>query len=136
MKISQCGTLAILLILGLSSASDAEYLIYLKGGHFIVADDCTFAAPQEIGKPNATDAESTPIEDCTQGKPQAGRIFWSTINGNSGEVNADDVYAISGTKSLPPIKPSSATMPLEDYLITNRGESFVNAKTVEQKDVE
>jgi len=50
-----------------------------------------------------------------------------------GEVNADDVYAIFGTKSLPPIKPSSATMPLKDYLITNRGESFVNPRLLKRR---
>ena len=139
----QTTILAILLLLGLSSASDAEYLIYLKGGHFIVAEDCTFGARQGVGKsPDAGEQsigfdELTTgfVEDCTKGKPD-GQIFWSTINRNFGEVNADDVYAIFGEKSLPPIKPSSATMPLEDYLISNRGESFVNAKVVEEKGVD
>lgn len=143
MKAHQAGAAAILLLLGLSSASDAEYLIYLKGGHFIVADDCTFSTGQGVGKGSEVSEQSVGVdelttgfaEDCTQGRPE-GHIFWSTINGNFGEVNADDVYAISGTKGLSPIKPSSATMPLEDYLITNRGESFVNTKTVGQKDVE
>lgn len=139
------------LLLGLSSPSDAEYLIYLKGGHFIVADDCTFGARQKVG--NGPEASEQPmgfdkftaggstglttgfVEDCTKGKPE-GQLFWSTINGNFGEVSADDVYAIFGTKSIPPIKPSSATMPLEDYLITNRGESFVNARVVEGKGVD
>ncbi len=144
-------TLAIALLLGLSSASDAEYLIYLKGGHFIVADNCTFSTSQRVGKgPEAsgqpigfdklTTGSSTGlttgfVEDCTKGKPE-GQIFWSTINGNFGEVNADDIYTIFGANSLQPIKPSSATMPLEDYLITNRGESFVNAKIVEENGVE
>lgn len=129
------GILTLPLLLGLSSTSDAEYLIYLKGGHFIVAEDCTFGARQEVGKAPEADERSILTEDCTKGKPE-GQIFWSTINGHFGEVNADDVYAIFGTKSLPPIKPVSATMPLEDYLITNRGESFVNAKVVEEKGVE
>jgi hypothetical protein len=128
-------TLALTLLLGLSSASDAEYLIYLKGGHFVVADDCTFSIGQGVGKgPEAgeqsigSDKLTTGfVEDCTKGKPK-GQIFWSTVNGNFGELNADDVYAIFGTKSLPTIKPSGPTLPLEDYLITNRGESFVNSK--------
>lgn len=128
-------TLAIALLLGLSSASDAEYLIYLKGGHFVVADDCTFSTSKGVGKGPEAAEQPIFVEDCTQGKPE-GQIFWSTINGNFGEVNADDVYAILGTKNLLPIKPSSTTMPLEDYLITNRGESFVNAKVVEEEGVE
>lgn len=127
--------LAIAVLLGLSSASNAEYLIYLKGGHFIVADDCTFSTSQEVGTGPEAGAQPIFAEDCTKGKPE-GQIFWSTINGHFGELNADDVYAIFGTKSLPPIKPSSATMPLEDYLITNRGESFVNAKVVEERGME
>lgn len=128
-------TLAMALLLGLSSASNAEYLIYLKGGHFIVTDDCTFSTSQGVGK--GLDASEQPIfvEDCTKGKPK-GQIFWSTINGQFGELSADDVYAILGTKSLWPVKPSGTTMPLEDYLITNRGESFVNAKVVEEKGVD
>jgi hypothetical protein len=135
MKPRQTGTLAILLILGLFSASDAEYLIYLKGGHFISADRCTFSAHHEADKLPETDAGSTLVEDCAREKPKEGRIFWSTITGASGQVNADDVYAILGTTSLPPIK-IGVPMPLEDYLITNRDGSFVNAKTVEQKGME
>lgn len=142
-KTLKVGTFALLLLMGLFSAANAEYLIYLKGGHFIVADDCTFSASQGGG--NSPEAGEQPIgvderhsdiaKDCTQGKPE-GRIFWSTINGNVGEVNPDDVYAIFGAKSLSAIKPSSTTMPLEDYLITNRDESFVNAKVVEERGVE
>ena len=136
-------TLAIAFLLGLSSASDAEYLIYLRGGHFIVADNCTFSTSQGVGK--VPEASEQPIgfdklttglaEDCTKGKPD-GQIFWSTINGNFGEVNADDVYAIFGTKNLPPVELLGTTMPLEDYLITNRGESFVSSKVVEERGVE
>ncbi len=136
-------TLALALLLGLSSVSNAEYLIYLKGGHFIVADNCTFSTSKRVGR--RPEAGEQPIgfdklttgfaEDCTKGKPE-GQIFWSTINGHFGEVSADDVYAVFGTKNPPPIKPSSTTMPLEDYLITNRGESFVNAKVVEENGVE
>lgn len=139
----QIRMLTLPLLLGLTSPSDAEYLIYLKGGHFIVADDCTFGTRQKVGK--GPEASEQPIgfdklttgfvEDCTKGKPE-GQLFWSTINGNFGEVSADDVYAVFGTKSIPPIKPSSTTMPLEDYLITNRGESFVNARVVEGKGVD
>lgn len=143
MKIFQSGTLAVLFIVGILSAANAEYLIYLKGGHFIVADDCTFSishgggnSPETVEQPNGADELHSDIaKDCTQGKP-VGPIFWSTINGNVGEVNPDDVYAIFGAKSLSAINPSSTTMPLEDYLITNRGESFVNAKVVEERGVE
>ncbi len=130
----QIRILTLLLLLGLSSTSDAEYLIYLKGGHFIVAEDCTFGARQEVGKAPKADERSILTEDCTKGKPE-GQIFWSTINGNFGEVNADDVYAIFGTKS-PPIKPLRKTTDLEDYLITNRGESFVNAKIIEENGID
>lgn len=143
MKIFQSGTLAVLFIVGILSAANAEYLIYLKGGHFIVADDCTFSishgggnSPETVEQPIGPDELHSDIaQDCTQGKP-TGRIFWSTINGNVGEVNPDDVYAIFGTKSLPALHPSSMTMPLEDYLITNRDESFVNAKVVGERGVE
>ncbi|MDD5559842.1 hypothetical protein [Candidatus Methylomirabilis sp.] len=127
--------LTLWLLLGLSSASDAEYLIYLKGGHFIVADDCTFPTRQGAEKSPGASEQTTPVEDCTEGRPN-GPIFWSTINGHFGEVNADDVYAIFGTKSPQSIKRLSNTTDLEDYLITNRGESFVNAKIVEEKGVE
>jgi hypothetical protein len=135
MKIRQRGTLAILLILGLSSASDAEYLIHLKGGHYITADNCTFSAHQAADKLPETGAGSTFIEDCARERPREGRIFWSTTTEEFGQVNADDVYAIVGTKNLLPIK-IGVPMPLDDYLITNRDGSFVNAKTVEQKGVE
>lgn len=116
----------LLLLFGLSSASNAEYLIYLKGGHFIVADDCTFSSSLEVR--NGPETNKQPTSECTKGRPADGRIFWSTINGSVGEVNADDVYAIFGGKGLAPIKPSSTTLPLEDYLITNRGQGFVNSK--------
>ncbi|GEM_PF-1907430 len=140
--------LAVSLLLGFSSASEAEYLIYLKGGHFIIADNCRFSTsqigdkgvaegmrsnePSKSATGGATGFALDETEDCTQGKPE-GQIFWSTINGNFGEVNVDDVYAILGTKTPPVLKPSSSRMPLEDYLITNRGESFVNARVVEEK---
>ncbi len=135
-RIRRCGIVVMLLAVGLPAVSDADYLIYLKGGHFIIADECAFSVPQGVGEPPETDAEST-IEDCTRDKkPKGGRIFWRTINGDSGEVNADDVYDVFGSGSAARIKPPSSAMPLEDYLITNRDESFVNAKTVEQKDVQ
>lgn len=137
MKGRTATTLTILLILGFSSASNAEYLIYLKGGHYIVADNCTFSTRQESGQESAKNTEPQEdlvfAEDCTKGKPD-GRIFWSTIDGKFGEVNADDVYAILGSKTSTPKKPPPAKGPLEDYLITNRGESFVDAKTIEEKD--
>jgi hypothetical protein len=143
LKTLQVGTSVVLLMVGLFSVANAEYLIYLKGGHYIVADDCNFSAgrvggvtPEVVEQPIGVDEFDSDIAtDCTQGKPE-GRIFWRTINGNVGEVNTDDVYAIFGSKSLPTLKPSSATMPLEDYLITNRNESFVNAKMLEQKGVD
>ncbi|MBI3781023.1 MAG: hypothetical protein HY278_08220 [candidate division NC10 bacterium] len=132
MKERVATTLTILLILGFSSASNAEYLIYLKGGHYIVADNCTFSTRQVMRKDAETEEKAVVVEDCTKGKPD-GRIFWSTIDGKFGEVNADDVYAIFGAKSLTLKKPPPAKGPLEDYLITNRGESFVVAKAVEQE---
>lgn|SRR5574337_105813 len=136
MKPRWTGILAVLLLLGSSVGSNAEYMLYLKGGHFIIADDCTFSAPQRVGEPSETDTEAT-IEECTrEKKPKGGRIFWRTINGDSGEVNADDVYDVFGSRSARPIKPPVSTLPLEDYLITNRDESVVNAKTVEQKDLQ
>lgn len=133
MKGRYTGAVAIILLLGFSSTSYAEYLIYLKGGHYIVVDNCTFSSRQEIGKDPETEEKVVPVEDCTTGKPE-GQIFWSTIDGKFGEVNAEDVYAIFGSKSLAPIKPPRATMPLEDYVITLRGESFLNAQTYEEKD--
>ncbi|CBE68467.1 MAG: hypothetical protein F9K13_03015 [Candidatus Methylomirabilis oxygeniifera] len=143
MKTFQIGTLAVLLIIGLCSAANAEYLIYLKGGHFIVADDCTLSnsqgggnSPETGEQPIGVDERNSDIaKDCTRGTPK-GRIFWSTINGNVGEVSLNDVYAIFGVKSLPALHPSSTTMPLEDYLITNRDDSFVNAKVVEERGVD
>lgn len=123
------------LLLVLASSSDAKYLIYLKGGHFIVADGCNFSTNQWVGKLCETDVESIPVEDCTrEKKPREGRIYWCAINEDSGEVNADDVYDILGTKSHPPIDPLRATMSLEDYLITNRGQGFVNSKDVPKEE--
>ncbi|MBZ0169199.1 hypothetical protein MELA_00758 [Candidatus Methylomirabilis lanthanidiphila] len=135
-KSLQVGTLAVLLMIELLPAANAEYMIYLKGGHFIIADECAFSVSHRVGEPSEADTEST-LEDCTrEKKPKGGRIFWRTINGESGEVNVDDVYDVFGSGGALRITPPSSTMPLEDYLITNRGESFVNAKTVEQQDVQ
>ena len=125
--------LMVLLILAFSPAPRAEYLIYLKGGHYIVADNCTFSTRQEVEQDAEVEKEQVVPEECTKGKPE-GRIFWSTTDGKFGEVNADDVYAIFGAKTLTPKRPPPSRMPLEDYLITNRGESFVNAKIIEQKE--
>lgn len=132
MKEGHAGTLSILLLLAFSSAASAEYLIYLKGGHYIVADNCTYSTRQEIEKDVEAEQKAIPVEDCTQGKPE-GPIYWSTIDGKFGEIDANNVYAIYGSKHLALIKPPRTTMPLEDYLITNRGESFVNAKIYEEK---
>ena len=135
MKGHRTAALTIILILSFSPASHAEYLIYLKGGHYIVADNCTFSSRQESEREGEAEKDSAlvHVEDCTKGKPE-GRIFWSTINGNFGEVNADDIYAIFGAKTSTVKRPVASKRPLEDYLITNRGESFVNAKIVEQKE--
>jgi len=64
------GILTLPLLLGLSSTSDTEYLIYLKGGHFIVADDCTFGTRQKVGKAPEADERSILTEDCTKAKPE------------------------------------------------------------------
>ncbi len=125
-------TLTILLILGFSSSSYGEYLIYLKGGHYIVADNCTFSTRQEMRKDAETEEKAVVVEDCTIGEPE-GPIFWSTIDGKFGEIDANNVFAIYGGKGPKGIKPPRERMPLEDYLITNRGESFVNAKRYEEK---
>ena len=122
-----------LLMVALSPAPRAEYLIYLKGGHYIVADDCAFSTGQAVEQDAEVEKELVVPKECTKGKP-GGRIFWSTTDGRFGEVNADDVYAIFGAKTLTPKRPSPLDMPLQDYLITNRGESFVNAKTIEQRE--
>lgn len=136
----QISLLTFPLLFGFSSTSDAEYLIYLKGGHYIVADDCAFSTRHGVGKGHEVSEQSIGFdkltagltEDCTKGKPK-GSIFWSTINGHFGEVNADDVYAIFGGKGRTPTKPSSTTLPLEDYLITNRGQGFVNSKDLPEE---
>lgn len=135
----QISLLTFMLLFGFST-SDAEYLIYLKGGHYIVADDCAFSTRHGVGKGPEVSEQSIGFdkltagltEDCTKGKPK-GSIFWSTINGHFGEVNADDVYAIFGGKGRTPTKPSSTTLPLEDYLITNRGQGFVNSKDLPEE---
>lgn len=122
-----------LLLLAIPLSVRAEYLIYLKGGHYIVADDCTFSSRQEIEHEGEGEKELVFVKDCTVGKPE-GLIFWSTIDGRFGEIDANNVYAIFGSKGLRGIKPPRPTMPLEDYLITNRDESFMNAKIYEEKD--
>ncbi len=132
MKVGYAATLSILLLLVFSSAASAEYLIYLKGGHYIVADNCTFSTPQEIEKDAEAEQKAIPVEDCTKGRPE-GHIYWSTIDGKFGEIDANNVYAIYGGKDLAQIRPPRTSMPLEDYLITNRGESFVNAEIYDEK---
>jgi len=127
-----CALIAIL-ILAISPAPRAEYLIYLKGGHYLVADNCTFSSRQDVGEGGEGQKGPVPIKDCTGGKPE-GHIYWSTVDGKSGEVNADDVYAIFGSKTSTQKGTLPSQKPLEDYLITNREESFVNAKSIEQKE--
>jgi len=131
-------SIALLPILAVAPASYAEYVIYLKGGHYIMADTCTFLARQEIAKEPDAERESVFVEDCTKGKPE-GPILWSTIDGRFGEIDADNVYAIYGTKGLgkkiaPRWTVPLEEHPLEDYVITNRDESFVNAKIYQERD--
>ncbi|PWB44793.1 MAG: hypothetical protein C3F12_10375 [Candidatus Methylomirabilota bacterium] len=129
------GILVMLCLVGLPSVSTAEYLIYLKGGHFMIVDDCSFADSRAADTASETDEQSVLVDDCARGKPK-GPIYWSTGNGQFGELDADDVYAILGTKDLPSVKPSGVATPLEDYLVTTRDESFMNAKIVEQEGVD
>lgn len=124
--------------LAVVSASTAEYIIYLKGGHYIVAETCTFRARQEAAKEPDAERESVFVEDCTKGKPE-GPILWGASDGRFGEIDADNVYAIYGTKGLggkvsPRWTSPLEEYPLEDYVITNRGESFVNAKIYQERD--
>ncbi|MGH9424792.1 MAG: hypothetical protein ACRD2L_00570 [Terriglobia bacterium] len=108
----------------------AEYIIYLKGGHYIIADNCTFSSRKGTEKGGEAERELILVEECTIGEPE-GPIFWSTIDGKFGEIDANNVFAIYGGRGLRELKPPRERMPLEDYLITNRGESFVNAKDYE-----
>ena len=138
MTLLSAALMGLLFILAVAPASSAEYIIYLKGGHYIVTDTCTFLARQEVAKEPDAENESVYVEDCTKGKPE-GPIFWSTIDGKFGEVDADNVYAIYGTKGLGKKVAPRWTLPLkeyplEDYVITNRGESFVNAKIYQERD--
>lgn len=138
MRALSASSIALVFILAVASASHAEYVIYLKGGHYIMADTCTFLARQEIAKEPDAKRESVFVEDCTKGKPE-GPIFWSTIDGKFGEVDADNVYAIYGTKGTgkkvaPRWTSPLEEHPLEDYIITNRDESFINAKIYQEKD--
>lgn len=125
-------SIALVLILAVASASHAEYIIYLKGGHYIIADNCTFPSRKGIDKGSEVEKEFIFVEDCTIGEPE-GPIFWSTTDGKFGEINANDVYVIYGGRGLRELKSPRERMPLEDYLITNRRGSFVNAKVTEQE---
>jgi len=103
-----------------------------------MADTCTFLTRQEIAKEPDAERESVFVEDCTKGKPE-GPILWSTVDGRFGEIDADNVYAIYGTKGLGKKIAPGWTLPLEehpleDYIITNRDESFINAKIYQEKD--
>ncbi len=121
------------LVFAIPPTAKAEFLIYLKGGHYIVVDNCTFLSRQDFGESAEGQKEPAPIRDCTKGNPE-GPIYWSTIDGKFGEVNANDVYAIFGSNTSTQKRTLPSQKPLEDYLITNREESFVNAKTVEEKE--
>jgi hypothetical protein len=128
-----------MLALMIAQTARAEYMIYLKGGHYIVADNCTFSASTQIeraegehGKDDGSVKRAIVSEDCTKGKPE-GRIFWSTIDGRFGEINADDVYGIFGARTSMPERQPLLKPPLEDYLITTRGESFVNVERYREK---
>ena len=138
MGVLSAASIALVFILAAAPDSFAEYIIYLKGGHYIMADTCTFLARQEIAKEPDAERESVFVEDCTKGKPK-GPILWSTIDGRFGEIDADNVYAIYGTKGLgkkiaPRWTVPLEEHPLEDYVITNRDESFVNAKIYQERD--
>jgi hypothetical protein len=121
------GGLTALLVALVCPGARAEYIIYLKGGHYLVADDCTFSMPEASRQAEQPEGGTAFAEDCARGKP-AGRIFWSTLDGRFGEVSADDVYAIFGAKTVMTRRPVPELPPLEDYLIVNRDESFINAK--------
>jgi hypothetical protein len=134
------GAFIIPLLLNFSSASYAEYVIYLKGGHYVAADNCTFLVRRERvqgGDAEKEGATIVQVEDCAKQKPEEkleGRIFWSTIDGKFGELNAEDVYYIYGSKNIASITPLRPAKPLEDYLIVNRGDSFINAKVVSESE--
>ncbi|HLC21049.1 MAG TPA: hypothetical protein VJM10_02935, partial [Candidatus Methylomirabilis sp.] len=70
MRMLLIASIALLPILAVAPASYAEYVIYLKGGHYIMADTCTFLARQEIAKEPDAERESVFVEDCTKGKPE------------------------------------------------------------------
>lgn len=138
MRATSAAVIVMALVLAMAPVSSAEYIIYLKGGHYIVADTCTFLSRQEIAKEPDTEGESVFVEECTKGKPE-GPIFWGTIDDRFGEISPDNVYAIFGTKRLgKKIAPRWTwpleEYPLEDYVITNRDESFVNAKMYQERD--
>ena len=138
MTLLSAALMAMLLIHAGAPPSYAEYIIYLKGGHYIVAESCTFLARREVVNEPDAERESGFVEDCTKGKPE-GPILWSTVDGRFGEIDADNVYAIYGTKRLgkkiaPRWTVPLEEHPLEDYVITNRDESFVNAKIYQEKD--
>jgi hypothetical protein len=138
MTLLSAALMALLFILAVAPASSAEYIIYLKGGHYIIADTCTFLARQEIAREPDAERGAGFVEDCTKGKPE-GPILWSMVDGRFGEVDADNVYAIYGAKRLGKKIAPRWTLPLEehpleDYVITNRDESFVNAKIYQEKD--
>lgn len=133
MTLLSAALMAMLLIHAGAPPSYAEYIIYLKGGHYIVAESCTFLARREVVNEPDAERESGFVEDCTIGEPE-GPIFWSTIDGKFGEIDASDIYAIYGGKGLSELKPPRERMPLEDYLITNRTEGFLNAKTYKEQD--
>jgi len=128
-----------ILALMIAQTARAEYMIYLKGGHYIVADNCTFSTSAQIegadgehGKDDGSAKRAIVSEDCAKGKPE-GRIFWSTIDGRFGEINADDVYSVFGARTSMPERQPPPKPPLEDYLITTRGESFVNVERYHEK---
>jgi hypothetical protein len=126
-------------VLMIAHTARAEYMIYLKGGHYLVADTCTFSTSGRLDRPDGNGAKdeegargAAVSEDCAKGQPE-GRIFWSTIDGRFGEINADDVYAVFGAKTSTPEREPPRKPPLEDYLVTTRGESFVNLESYQEK---
>lgn len=73
MKTLRVGASAILLLMGLFSAANAEYLIYLKGGHFIVVDDCTLSISQGGGNSPETGEQRLESTNVTQTLPRTVR---------------------------------------------------------------
>jgi hypothetical protein len=138
MKAFLSASIVMLVVLAVVPLAHAEYVIYLKGGHYIVADACTYVTRQGPEKEPELERKKALSEDCTRGKPE-GSIYWTTVDGKFGEIDADNVYAIYGGKGIekkivPGWTVPAEEHPLEDFVITNRDESFVNAKIYQEQE--